>query len=216
MYHFLKVLCRVLFFFLFRVKIIGEQNFQGSAILCANHRSLLDPIIISCVMKRKIYYMAKSELFDDHGKLFAWLLKSVGTFPVARGSADKSAVLKAEKLLDDGCIVGIFPQGKIVNDETSFKIKAGASLLAMRAGVPIIPVSIYFEGKIRPFKKLTVRIGDTIQVEKENGTCAKKCRFLSERLSKTIETLLEVKHENNFSKVSGILFRSEQSRYDSK
>ena len=91
--------------------------------------------------------MAKSELFDDHGKLFAWLLKSVGTFPVARGSADKSAVLKAEKLLDDGCIVGIFPQGKIVNDETSFKIKAGASLLAMRAGVPIIPVSIYFEGK---------------------------------------------------------------------
>lgn len=70
--------------------------------------------------------MAKSELFDDHGKLFAWLLKSVGTFPVARGSADKSAVLKAEKLLNDGCIVGIFPQGKIVNDETSFKIKAGA------------------------------------------------------------------------------------------
>ena len=43
--------------------------------------------------------MAKSELFDDHGKLFAWLLKSVGTFPVARGSADKSAVVKAEKLL---------------------------------------------------------------------------------------------------------------------
>ena len=86
----------------------------------------------------------------------------------------------------------------------------------MRVGVPIIPVSIYFEGKIFPFKKITVRIGEIIQVEKENGACAKKCRVLSERLSKTIETLLEVKHENNFSKVSGILFRSEQSRYDSK
>lgn len=216
MYHFLKVLSWVLFFPLFRVKIIGEQNFQGSAILCANHRSLLDPIILSCVMKRRIYYMAKSELFDDHGKFFAWLLRSVGAFPVARSSADKSAVLRAERLLSDGCIVGIFPQGKIVADETSFKIKAGASLLAMRTGVPIIPVSIYFEGKIRPFKKITVRIGEVIQVEKENGACAKKCRVLSERLSKTIETLLEVKHENNFSRVSGILLRSKQSRYDSK
>ena len=52
--------------------------------------------------------MAKSELFDDHGKLFAWLLKSVGTFPVARGSADKSAVVKAEKLLDD-CLLYTSP-----------------------------------------------------------------------------------------------------------
>lgn len=216
MYRFLKVLALGLFFPLFRVKIIGERNFQGSAILCSNHRSLIDPIILSCVMKRKLHYMAKSELFDNHGKLFAWLLRSVGVFPVARNSADKAALSKAEQLLKDGCIVGIFPQGGIVADETGFKIKSGASLLAMKAGVPIIPVSIYFEGKLCLFKKTTVRIGETILVEKEKGACAKKCRILSERLSKTIETLLEVKHENNFSKVSGLLLRSEQGRYNSK
>lgn len=160
--------------------------------------------------------MAKSELFDDHGRFFAWLLRSVGVFPVARNSADKAAVLRAEQLLNDGCIVGVFPQGKIVADETGFKIKAGASLLAMKVGAPIIPVSIYFEGKLRPFKKITVRIGEAISVEKESGACAKKCRILSERLSKIIQTLLEVKHENNFSKVSGLLLRGEQSRYNSK
>ncbi len=216
MYQFLKVLALGLFFPLFRVRIIGERDFQGSAVLCSNHRSLIDPIILSCVMKRKIYYMAKSELFDEHGNFFAWLLKSTGAFPVARSSADKGAVLEAEKLLKNGCIVGIFPQGKIVSDETEFKIKAGASLLAMKTGAPIIPVSIYFEGKIRPFKKITVRIGELIPVEKENGAYAKKCRVLSEWLSKTIKTLLEVKHENNFSEVGGLLLRGEQSRYNSK
>lgn len=216
MYRFLKVLALVLFFPLFRVKIIGEKNFQGSAILCSNHRSLADPIILSCVMKRKIHFMAKSELFDCHSKLFAWLLRSLGVFPVSRNSVDKNAVHRAEELLKNGCIVGIFPQGKIVAESEGFKIKSGASLLAMRTGVPIIPVAIYFEGKIRPFKRITIRIGKAIPVEKENGACAKKCRILSERLSKTVESLLEVKHENNFSKVGGLLLRSEQSRYDSK
>lgn len=216
MYRFLRALALCLFFPLFRVKIIGERNFSENAILCSNHRSLADPIILSCIMKRKIHYMAKSELFDNHSKLFAWLLRSVGVFPVARNSADKGAVHKAEELLKNGCIVGIFPQGKIVGETEGFKIKSGASLLAMRTGVPIIPVAICFEGKLRTFKKVIVKIGEAIPVEKENGACAKKCRILSERLSKTVESLLEVKHENNFSEVGGLLFRSEQSRYNGK
>lgn len=216
MYRFLKALARIFFLPFFRIDVIGDTSFERGAILCSNHRSLLDPIILSCVMKHRIYYMAKSELFTDHGKVFSWLLKKVGVFPVSRGSADKGAISFAEKLLKGGCVVGIFPQGKIVNNEKSFKIKSGASLLAMRAGVSIIPVSIYFEGRIHPFKRITVRIGEKIPVRQERGICSKKCRELSLKLSKTVELLLEAEHGNSFGKVGRLLLRSEQSRYNSK
>lgn len=216
MYRFLRMLAKIILIPFFRIKVIGDRDLESGTILCSNHRSLLDPIILSCVTKRKIYYMAKSELFTEHGKIFSWLLKTVGVFAVSRESADRKALSNAEELLKNGMVVGIFPQGKIIDDEKSFKIKSGASLLAMRAGVPIIPVSIYFNGRIHPFKRITVRIGEKIDVRQELGVCSKKCRELSLQLTRTVESLLEVKHGNSFSEVSGLLLRSEQSRYDSE
>lgn len=216
MYRFLRILARIIFIPFFRVRVIGDEKINGGAVLCSNHRSTIDPIILSCVMKRRIYYMAKSELFTDHGRLFAWLLRTVGVFPVSRGSADRNSLLCAEELLKSGFVVGVFPQGKIVNDEKSFKPKSGASMLAIKTGVPIVPVSIYFEGAVRPFKKITVRIGDNIPVERELRACPKKYRELSAKLSKTVESLLEVEHGDSSGKVSRVLLRSEQSHYNSK
>lgn len=216
MYRFLRALAKIVLITFFRIEVTGGKKLERGVILCSNHRSLLDPIILSCVMKRQIYYMAKSELFTEHGKMFAWFLKSVGVFPVSRESADRGAFSRAEKLLKGGCVVGIFPQGKIVKDEKSFKIKSGASLLAMRTGAPIIPVSIYFKGNIRPFKRISVRIGEKIPVRQERGICSKKCRELSFELSKTVKLLLEEEHGNSSGEVGGLLLRSKQSRYDSK
>lgn len=216
MYLFFKMLARIVFMPLFRIEVIGGRNFNGGAVICSNHRSLADPIILSCVIKRRIYYMAKSELFTEHGRLFAWLLKSLGVFPVSRQSADRRALSRAEEILKNECVVGIFPQGKIVHDEKSFKIKSGASLLAMRTGSDIIPVSIYFEGAIRPFKRITVRIGNKIPVAREIGLCSKKCREISNKVSKEVELLLEAEHGNSFGKVGGLLLRSEQSHNNSE
>lgn len=131
-------------------------------ILCSNHRSLSDPIILSICTKQKIFFMAKSELFDNHGVVFSFLIRSLGAFPVHRNSADKNSLREAEHILKQNGVIGIFPQGKIVRYCENLKIKSGVSLLALSAQVPVIPTAIIYDGALRPFKKITVRFGKPI------------------------------------------------------
>ncbi len=106
--------------------------------------------------------MAKSELFDHHNRIFSFLIRSLGAFPVHRDSADKNALKEAECILKKNGIIGIFPQGKIVRHCQNLKIKSGVSLLSLSAQMPVIPAAIVYEGSLRPFKKITVRFGNPI------------------------------------------------------
>ena len=75
---------------LFRLQIEGTENIpkQGPFILCSNHRSVLDPFFMAVAVPRTIRFMAKSELFEDHGRFARWLLYVVGAFPVRRDKGD--------------------------------------------------------------------------------------------------------------------------------
>lgn len=135
-----------------------EQGF----ILCSNHKSLSDPIILSICTKQKIFFMAKSELFNNHGAVFSFLIRSLGAFPVHRNSADKNSLKEAEHILKQNGIIGIFPQGKIVRHCEHLKIKSGVSLLSLSAQVPVIPTAIVYDGALHPFQKIVVRFGKPI------------------------------------------------------
>jgi len=82
---------------------------QGGVLLASNHRSLLDPFVIGCCVRRPIYFVAKQELFSN--RFVGWLLNCMGAFPVKRGESDEESTATALALLARGEAVVIFPEG---------------------------------------------------------------------------------------------------------
>ena len=113
LYFFLLRLLSPLARFVFRVTWRGTEHIpqSGPLIVCCNHRCVIDPLFLAAPFRRQVRYMAKSELFEDHGRLAAWLLNHLGAFPVERDKGDASSVRKALEILAQGGVLGIFPAG---------------------------------------------------------------------------------------------------------
>ena len=154
----LKPICHFAALILFRVKKVGEENVpkEGGYILCGNHTHALDGPVVVATMKRKVRFMAKKELFKN--KIFKWFAQDVfGAFPVDRGKKDLESIKVALKVIKDGDILGIFPEGTRRGLEKNGKVKNGAAHLAVRTGAKIIPVGI--QGNFKPFTKVTLNFG---------------------------------------------------------
>src|SRR4051812_24431621 len=95
----------------FRVARIGREHVprEGGVLLAPNHRSFLDPFVIGICIRRPAYFMAKQELFKPRWQ--AWLLNSLGAFPVRRGEADEDAMDTSRMLVERGEMVLVFPEG---------------------------------------------------------------------------------------------------------
>lgn len=159
MKRFLKFIFFIILSLIYKIELIGRENVpdKGAAILCSNHIHDLDMFFISTRIKRLIRYMAKEELFEI--PVLGPLIRYAGAFPVKRGKADVGAIKTALKLLDEGHIVGIFPQGTRTRgkNKNEITIKRGAVMIAINAGVPIIPVGI--DATYKPFTRVRVVFG---------------------------------------------------------
>lgn len=162
--------------------------------MCANHTSYFDPVVIGFCISRNVYFMAKSEFFTQCGAFVSCFMKICGVFPVKRNSADKACADRTGELLKNGKIVGMFPQGKIIRDINSFEPKAGALLLSAWFSVPVVPVSIYHEGRIRLFSKITVRVCEPVVPD---DSSLKSARAAALRLKAEMLKGLEGRNENN-------------------
>ena len=93
----------------FRMRYVGRENIpeKGRLIVCCNHRSVIDPYLVAVPFRRQVRYMAKSELFEDHGRLAAWFLRKMGAFPVRRDKGDAESIRKAAELLEEGGVLGL-------------------------------------------------------------------------------------------------------------
>ncbi|MBN1933303.1 MAG: 1-acyl-sn-glycerol-3-phosphate acyltransferase [Anaerolineae bacterium] len=143
----------------------------GAAILACNHASLLDPILLDAFFPRYSYFMSKQELFRH--PLMAWFLRNAGAFPVNRSGGDTWAMRHAEHILQEGQVLGIFPEGTRSKQRgTLGKGKTGAVRLALEQGAPIIPVAILgtdtlldkYRNPLRP-PPVSVHIGTPIYVD---------------------------------------------------
>jgi 1-acyl-sn-glycerol-3-phosphate acyltransferase len=183
---------------LFWVNYKGTKNIpkHGKLIVCSNHKSVFDPFLLAIPFRRQIQYMAKTELFTDHGILARAVLLALGAFPVKRNTGDISALRRAEKILDGEGIVGIFPQGGCVFDNAPFRPKPGVALMASRTGAPVLPVSIYCKGLLRPFKRITIRFGKAIFRSElfSEGNSGRKLRASADLIAVQINTMLEEGH----------------------
>lgn len=154
---------------IFRVKVEGGENLpsEGSYIVACNHICDADPVILAASVKnrRQIRFMAKKELFKV--PLLAQLVKALGAYPVDRAGADVGALKYSLKLLENGEVVGIFPQGTRypkVHPSAS-KVRNGVGMLAKRSGAMILPACIETKNfKMIPFFRRTyVRFGTPYQ-----------------------------------------------------
>lgn len=116
---------------------------QRGAVIVANHRSSVDPFFVHGAAKRRVRWMVAREYCER--KVLGWFLEEFGAIPTRRGGIDNASVRLAARYLEEGQWVGVLPEGKInTTDEFMLPVRAGAALLARRAGVPILPV--YIEG----------------------------------------------------------------------
>lgn len=118
-----------------------ENRIRGGAILAANHTSFADPFLVGVAFwYRRMFFLAAEAVM--RGKLRNWLLKGVGAIKIDRNCADIEAIHKAVNVLKMGHVISVFPQGGISGDEQVTALKSGAVLMALQAGVPIIPMYI--------------------------------------------------------------------------
>ncbi|MFN0118425.1 MAG: lysophospholipid acyltransferase family protein [Elusimicrobiota bacterium] len=163
-YSFIKNLSWLFFKLGWGLKVFGKENIpgQGAFILAANHRSYADPPIVGAALDREVNFLAKEELF--HFKPFGIIISALNAHPLNRGG-DIGAFKIAKRILDEGGVIIIFPEGRRIKTDNLAPAKAGIGLLATMAKVPILPVYIQNSGHMKKWKKLSVHIGQLIQYD---------------------------------------------------
>ena len=155
-----KVTLGVVYRIAFRVKITGQVPDEGAYVLCCNHINYLDAAAIVLFNKRKVNFVAKEDLFQ-HGILM-WLGHLFDVIPIKRDMQDINAMKRCLKVLKNGELLGIFPEGTRKGMEKNLKAKNGAAFMAMKAKVKVIPIGIH--GTFKPFSKVYMNYGEPIDL----------------------------------------------------
>lgn len=183
-------------------RVEGLENVprSGPMLVVANHCSNLDPPFVGWAVGhqtgRIIHFMAKEEM--RRWPLVGWLGRNSGVFYVRRGEGDRAAQRLAFDLLAQGRAIGVFPEGTRSRDGRLGEGRAGAALLAMRTGVPILPVGIAGTGRVFPGRsrwphrsRITIRIGVPLTLPVQaDGLDRVALRSGTEQMMRAIAALL--------------------------
>ena len=175
---------------LYRLETRGAEHLPtlGPAIVIANHESVLDPFVLGCAVARDLRFLAKAELWRY--RPVGWAMERLGAIRVERGRGDRGALAEAQRALEVGEAVAIFPQGAV---RAIGPWHRGAARLAIATGAPIVPVCLVgtaralSRGRIG-FPRLVVIVGEPIVVEQAPVTIAAAKR-LTERARAAVESL---------------------------
>ena len=159
-YSFIHIVGVLLFKLLFRLRAKGEGNIprKGGCILASNHMSYLDPMVLGIACPRRLCFLARSELFTHTSRAFAWLITALGAFPLKKGVGDLKALRTALALLREGGILVMFPEGTRTADGMLQRAEPGLGMLALKAGVPIIPTLIVGTDRALPRDARFIRL----------------------------------------------------------
>lgn len=148
----------------YRIEAIGQENIpEGGVILASNHTAFSDVLIISAAANRQVRYMAKKELFRI--PLLKQLITALGAYPVDRGGADIGSIKRTISMLEDGELIGIFPQGTRHGgeDPRQTEVKGGVGMIAYHTKSPVLPVFLANNRmKTGMFRRNTVIFGNVI------------------------------------------------------
>ncbi len=138
-----RVTIHPLFKTLARVKVYGKENVpvEGGCVLACNHFSWVDPPVLAIGSPRNVYFMAKVEAHRVPG--LGSLIRAFGTFPVRRGESDREAVRTMRRVVAEGKALGLFAEGTRQLSGVPGVVQAGAAMVAIQEGVPIVPAAIH-------------------------------------------------------------------------
>ena len=186
-----KCICWIIFKLIFRQKVTGQENIpkDGPFIIVANHSSLLDPIILGVSIKPKIIFVAAAYLFEI--RWLGYLLRMAKSIPVQREN-DIKAIKQSLKILQQGGVLGIFPEGGIDRQKDNFPVRAGAAYLATKVGVPIVPIKIKGADKVLPRGAKFIISLNKIEVEiKKPIYCSRQTNKNKEIIKRVVESYIK-------------------------
>lgn len=188
-YSFAKVVVWRIFKPLYRIEILGLENFpkEGGVLLCANHIDNLDPPVVGITAPRPVVFMGKEELFK--APVIKTLMKNLNVVPIKRGASDREALRKGISVLKEGHVLGFFPEGTRSKTGELGEGKPGAGFFALRTNAAVVPCAII--GNYKPFKKLKVVFGKPIEMDslRENKANAGEVSgVIMKHIQKLIET----------------------------
>jgi 1-acyl-sn-glycerol-3-phosphate acyltransferase len=167
-YELVRLILTPVALILYRTRSISTANVpaSGPVILAPNHFSNMDHFFAAVNLRRKVRFMAKSQLFFRH-RVLDYIYRVGGVFPVRRGHHDEEAFVTAHSILDSGGCLLIYVEGGRSRTGTLGEAKPGVGRLALESGAPVVPVAIHGSRNVRAWKRLsfpkvTVQYGEPI------------------------------------------------------
>jgi len=164
-YEIVRVLLTLPTILIYRARAIGVENvpLTGRVILTPNHFSQMDHFFAAVYLRRKVQFMAKSQLFSN--AFFEWVFYHGGVFPVRRGYHDEEAFKTANTILDRGGTVLMYAEGGRSRTGDLGEPKRGVGKVALESGAPVVPVAIHGSAHVRGWKRLrfpkvTIQFGE--------------------------------------------------------
>lgn len=158
-----QAVCRPIMKVFYRYKFINNNSIphEGAYIIASNHMSFSDPVLLGLGQRRRLFFMAKQELFKN--KFFAGLIRALGAFPVERGAGDGKAIKTGKDLIKEGNVMTIFIEGGRTKTGEFMRPRSGCALVAQQMQVPVIPACITITGNPKHrFAKRVIHFGDPL------------------------------------------------------
>jgi len=163
--------------------VVGARNVprSGAAIVASNHLAVIDSFILPLLIKRRVTFLGKSDYFTGKGlkgKIVAWFMTGIGVIPVDRsgGAASEAALRTGLRVLREGSLFGIYPEGTRSPDGRLYKAKTGVARMALESGAPVIPVAMVDTDVAQPvgrtvpaFMPLGAVIGEPLDFSRYKG-----------------------------------------------
>ncbi|OLF08857.1 1-acyl-sn-glycerol-3-phosphate acyltransferase [Actinophytocola xinjiangensis] len=167
----------------FRPEVEGEENVPatGGAMLASNHLAVADSFFLPLMLRRRVTFPAKLEYFTQpgiKGRLKKWFFTGMGQIPIDRsgGAAAQAALDTGIRLLREGHLLGIYPEGTRSPDGRLYKGKTGLARMVLESGVKVIPVAMFDTDKANPIgsrmwrpHKIRIRIGEPLDFSRYEG-----------------------------------------------
>jgi 1-acyl-sn-glycerol-3-phosphate acyltransferase len=198
-YTILKIIVGLVFKLFYPIKAEGLENIphNNALILVANHCSYFDPLFLGLVIPRRIHWMVLRPYYNLWW--LRWLFKVTECFPVNIDKPNIEAIKYAIKILNEGKVLGIFPEGARSKDGRLKEGKKGVAFIALKTGAPILPVAIdgafeaYPVGKILPKPhSINVKIGHIFNLDEftKNHIDKQNLQAATEKIMNSIKRLM--------------------------
>ena len=193
-YELVRVLVTLYALVFFRSQCISSEKVpqSGPVILAPNHFSFMDHFFLGAFIRRKVRFMAKSQLFK---RPMQWIYDHGGVFPVRRGARDEDAFITANSILTRGGTIAMYCEGgRSRSGKLADKAKPGIGRLALESGAAIVPVAIHGSSRVRNWKRLqfpkvTVQYGDPIRYERVEAPTREQQQAVADEIFDEIKVL---------------------------